>query len=371
MALTRSFRRMRAVILKEYKHIWLDPGFFFLTVLSPAVLLMLLSYIFSFDVDHARLAVIDNDNSPQSQAYVRSLTADGDLTIDEEAGDYDDIARLFQSGRAEGALVIPPGFGSRLAGERQAPVNLVVDGSDAGTAYQVISSVEQRTLAFAAPLLNPAAAGFDVRLRVWFNENLRSQYSMVPGLIAIVLIMPAMSIALAVAREKESGAFESLVTTPVLGSEYLAGKLAVFLSLGLLGGLMALGVAVFWFRVPFRGSFLLYALLMADYLFALMGFCLFIANFVGSQRAVSSIVLLALFIPSFFLTGLLLPVDKSSFVSEALAFSIPSTHFIIISRGVALKGILMRDLWWEALILFVTGLGTLLAAITLFKKKLA
>jgi ABC-2 type transport system permease protein len=144
----------------------------------------------------------------------------------------------------------------------------------------------------------------------------------------------------------------------------------VYLSLGLVGGLLALAVAVFWFRVPFRGSVLLYILLTGDYLLALMGFCLFIANFVPSQRAVSAVVLLALFIPGFFLTGLILPVDKSSLISQAMALAMPSTHFIVISRGVALKGVALPELWPEALALLGMGIAAVVAASVTFVKKL-
>jgi ABC-2 type transport system permease protein len=145
---------------------------------------------------------------------------------------------------------------------------------------------------------SPFRAPFDVRMRVWFNPNLESQYAMVPGLMAIVLILPAMAVALGVTREKETGTFETLSTTPIQGLEYLLGKLVVYLSLGLIGTLLALAVAVFWFRVPFRGSLLLYMLMTVVYLFATMGFCLIVAHFVASQRTATSVVLLTLFIPA-------------------------------------------------------------------------
>lgn len=370
MKLRNSLRRTAAIIIKEYKHIWLDPGFLFLTILSPAVLLTLLAYIFSFDVDRAHLALNDQDQSPQSLEYIHALTADGDVRLVATFQNYDEVVELFQMGRADAALVIPPGFGRHLSAHEQASVNLIVDGSDAGTAFQVINSIEQRTQAYVADLGEPGILPFDVRIRVWFNANLRSQFSMVPGLMALVLILPAMAVALGIAREKESGTFETLVTTPVLGHELLMGKLVVYLSLGVIGTLLALAVAVYWFRVPFRGKLGLYMLLTADYMLAVMGFCLFIANYVPSQRTVTSIVLLTLFIPSFFLSGLILPIDKSSFLSEALAFSLPSTHYIVISRGVALKGVTLVELWPEALALAGMAFIALAASILSFSKKL-
>ncbi len=366
-----AIRRLRAVIIKEFKHIWLDPGFLFLTVLSPAVLLTLLSYVFSFDVNQANLAIDNQDQSPQSLDFIREMTSDGTLRVVASVESYDQIVELLREGRIDAAIVIPPNFGDHIAAQRQTPINLVVDGSDVGTANQVISQISQRTEAYSVQTLTQSGrpAPFDVRIRVWFNENLKSQYSMIPGLMSLVLILPAMAVALGITREKETGTFETLATTPIAGREFLIGKLAVYLSLGVLGGLMALGVAVFWFHVPFRGNLGLYLLLTADYLLALMGFCMIIAHFVASQRTVTPIILLTLFIPSFFLTGLILPTDKNSFVSQAMAFGLPSTHYIVISRSVALKGVGLSAVLPDALTLLGMGLIAVVASVVLFSKK--
>ena len=351
LGLWHSLRRLLSVIIKEYKHIWFDPGFLFLTLFSPAVLLTLLSYVFSFDVEYATLAVINRDQSPQSFDYLQAI-------------------KLFKAGDVDAVLVIPPGFGDHLEGREEAPVNLVVDGTDPTTAVSVMSSVEGRTQAFSQNTVGVTAAPFEVRNRIWFNPNLRSQHSMVPGLMALVLILPSMAAALGVTREKEVGTYETMVTTPIRGHEYLIGKLIVYLSLGLVSTLLALAVAVYWFRVPFRGGLGVYMLLTADYLFALMGYCLILANFISSQRATTSLVLLTLFIPSFFLTGLTFPIDKSSTGSWLTAQALPTTHFITISRAVMLKALGVADLLPDVTILGVGGALSLVVSILLFSKKL-
>jgi ABC-2 type transport system permease protein len=370
LGLWHSLRRLLSVIIKEYKHIWFDPGFLFLTLFSPAVLLTLLSYVFSFDVEYATLAVINRDQSPQSFDYLRALTADGDITLTNPVANYDEAIKLFKAGDVDAVLVIPPGFGDHLEGREEAPVNLVVDGTDPTTAVSVMSSVEGRTQAFSQNTVGVTAAPFEVRNRTWFNPNLRSQHSMVPGLMALVLILPSMAAALGVTREKEVGTYETMVTTPIRGHEYLIGKLIVYLSLGLVSTLLALAVAVYWFRVPFRGGLGVYMLLTADYLFALMGYCLLLANFISSQRATTSLVLLTLFIPSFFLTGLTFPIDKSSTGSWLTAQALPTTHFITISRAVMLKALGVADLLPDVTILGVGGALSLVVSILLFSKKL-
>ncbi|NDJ52042.1 MAG: ABC transporter permease [Chloroflexi bacterium] len=370
MGIARSLRRVTAVMLKELKHIWFDPGFLFLTVLSPAVLLTLLAYVFSFDVETADIAIVDYDQSATSFEYIRSLTASGDLNVIARPGSYSDVIQLIQDNSIDGAIIIPPNFNNQLEAGNLADVNVVIDGSDPTVGVQLIGSIEQRTQAYSWQVIGLAQAPFDIRTRVWFNPNLSSQHSMIPGLMALVLILPAMSVALGVTREKETGTFETLVTTPIRGREYLLGKLAVYLILALIGTLPALGVAVFWFEVPFRGNLLLYMGLTGVYIFAIMGMCLVIAHFVSSQRTAISIVLLLLFIPGFFLTGLTIPVDESAQSSYIVSQMLPVTHYIIISRGVTLKALPLTDLLREAILL--TGMGTIAvtASLMLFRKKI-
>lgn len=364
-----SWRRMSAVINKEYRHVVLDPGSFFLTIVSPAVILTLLAYVFSFDVEHIDIALMDQDQTQHSQEYVRTLTASDDVAVVTEAGSYEDGRQLLQSERVDAVIAIPPGFGEALVAGELATVHAVVSGSDAITARSVVNSLYQRTQVYAATITGLDAPPFDVRMRVWFNPNLRSQHSMIPGLMSLVLIMPAMAVTIGLAREKETGTFEMLTTTPLGGPEYLVGKLVVYISLGVVSMLLALAVAIFWFRVPFQGTLWLYILLTADYLLATMAFSLIVAHFVPTQRTAITITLLTIFIPSFFLTGLILPVDNESLMSQLLAFLLPATHYIEISRGIALKGISLAEVWPQAATLLLMGIGGVTVSNILFVKR--
>lgn len=365
-----TIRRMRAVIIKEFKHIWFDPGFLFLTVLSPAVLLMLLAYIFTFDIDHANLIVYDRDQTPASTAFIRSISATDDVTLLASVDNIDEIAEYFQRNEAEVGIIIPPGFEDALNAGESAPINLVVDGSDASTGIANQATMLQRAASYSAELTGLGDGGFEVRARVWFNENIRSQFSMIPGLMSIVLIMPALALALGITREKETGTFETLITTPILGVEYLLGKLVVYLLMGVIGTLLALAVAVFWFHVPFRGSLPLYLLTSLVYMLALMSISLVVAHITGTQRTAMTVVILMFFIPGFFLTGLITPVDASSQASYLASLSMPGTHFIVISRGIALKASTLNHIGGDVLFLLVTAILALTTAIVIFRKKL-
>ncbi len=368
-----SIHRALAITRKEFRHILRDPRTFFLVSVSPAFLLLLLSHIFAFDVEQVDLAVLDMDRTPLSRRYVAALTADGDLRVRAQVASLAELDQLLAAGEIDAGLVIPPGFEADVRAGRSAQVQVALDGADPIAASQTAAGLEQRTAAFAAqqrPAAARAVGGLDPRIVVRYNPTLKSLVSMVPGLGAIVLSMPALGLALALAREKETGSFEGLIATPVRGAEYLLGKTTAYLLSGLLGAALAWLVAIFYFRVPFRGSLLAYLILAADYLLAGMGFSLFIANFTRSQQTTMLLVLTVFFAPSFFIAGLIAPVDIRNLVSRLIAYSLPATHFITISRSVFLKGLGIDDLWSPALTLLGMGIGGLAVSLLLFRKKL-
>jgi ABC-type multidrug transport system permease subunit len=184
------------------------------------------------------------------------------------------------------------------------------------------------------------------------------------------MCMPALALTLALAREKETGSFEGLTATPVRGSEYLIGKLAAYVIGGLVSLVLAWLVATQWFRVPFRGGFLDFLLLAAVYLFASMGVSLLVANFVRNQQTAMFLMLMVFFIPSFFIAGLILPVSDRP-VAQAIAYALPTTHFIDICRGVFLKGLGVGSLWRQASVLLGMGAVSLAGSLALLKKKIA
>jgi ABC-2 type transport system permease protein len=368
-----SLKRTLAIARKEFRHIFRDPRTLFLVTISPAFLLFTLSYIFVLDVQQVDLAVWDLDGTSLSRQYVAALTADGDFRVVATVASYDELDQLLLAGQVGVGLVIPADFEADLRGGRPVSTQAVVDGVDPITARQAALALDQRSAAFAARLQAPASiavGGLSLRSEAWYNPALKSPVSMVPGLTAIVLCMPALALALALTREKETGSFETMIVTPVRGAEYLIGKLTAYLASGQVGVLLVWLVAVSYFRIPFRGSFALYMLLGADYLLASMGFSLLIANFISSQQTAMYLILMIFFVPGFFVAGLISPIDTHSLVSQAISYSLPSSHFILISRGVFLKGLGWTGLESPILILLGMGLGGLVISLFLFRKRL-
>jgi ABC-2 type transport system permease protein len=276
-------------------------------------------------------------------------------------------------GEVDVALIIPPGFADAVQGGETAQVQAIVDGTDPFAARQATGALSTRSGVFVAstglPDSESANALVEVHSQTWFNAGLESMLSMVPGLLAIVLIMPTMAFALALTREKETGTLEGLVATPVLGPEYVLGKLLAYIAAGLVSAVLALLVATLWFRVPFRGSLPVYLLLAANYFLACMGAAVVIANFVKSQQTVMFIVLIIFIVPSFFLAGLITPVSSGAFLSMLTSYALPSTHFVEISRTLFLKGLGLDQLLRPSFILLGMGLGALAIGLLGFRKR--
>ena len=374
--LSVSPRRLLVVARKEFYHITRDPRLLLLVTVAPAFLLVMLSYVFAWDVEHVKLGVQNLDHTQLSREFVSHITADGDFSVALWMEPRQDAAPLFAREVVDMVLVIPAGFSRDILDGGPATVQCVVDGVDALGASRSLGLLQSRVAAFGEKVLarppgevSAAIDVLEVRDRAWYNEALESLVSMVPGLMAVVLSMPALALALALAREKETGSFESLMVTPVRGSEYLTGKLLTYAVSGVTGGFLTWLVATIWFGVPFRGDLPAFLLLTTVYMFASMGISLLVASFVHNQQTAMFLILMVFFIPSFFLAGLIRPVAEDP-IGRTVAYLLPSTHFISISRGVFLKGLGLTMLRRPALALALIGLVCQAISLRLFDKKI-
>jgi ABC-2 type transport system permease protein len=363
-----SLRRLLAITRKELRHITRDFRIFFLVSLSPAFLLVILAYLFAFDLGKVSLAWLDHDRSATSRAYLANITADGTFTLVDTPESYGEIESDLQRGVADMALVIPQGFERDLLAGRGSAVQAVVDGSDSRAAAQALHDLSALTIDFGSrtPGKSPASP---FATRIWYNPALKSLWSMVPGLMAVVLVLPALALTLAVSREREVGTLEALIATPVTGIEYQLGKLIAYALSGVLSAGLAAGVATMWFGLPLRGSFGLFLGLSLDFYLACMGVSLLIAQFVPSQQTAMLLVLLIFFVPAFFISGLILPANQSSLGASITTNVLPATHFIAIARAIFLKGAGLGALAGQAWPLAALGLASLCTSLLFYRKR--
>lgn len=373
-----------AVLVKESRHILRDPSTLTLLLLAPVFLMIIMSYALIADIRQTPITVMDNSHSAMSRRFLQTLSNSEDIVVDKTAEAYADAEKYFDRNQTKALVVIPPKFGETLKAGRRSEIQLIVDGTDPSTAEHVINHVMSRAQVFgmevAVQILGrtqpelvsflQGPLGIDLRLRTWYNPDLKNTHGIVPAMIALVMSLPAMVVMNALVREKEYSTLESIYATPLKRSEFLVGKLLPYVVTGLISVIICTLVAVKLFGVPFEGSFLLYLILSAAYLLAAFAMGIFLATFISSQAASSIIALLVFMFPGFFLSGIFYPVSSFPALVQEESQWLPSTQFVAISRGLLVKGQGIEALWFPTMMLGVIFLMMTVLAVFFFKKKL-
>jgi ABC-2 type transport system permease protein len=374
--------RTWAVVRKEARHIMRDRRSFFLVTVSPAFLLLVMAYTFMVDIKNVAVAVMDRDGTPLSRRYLAGMGGTGDVLVRYVASDYGDLEHWLMTSEAKAAIVVPPGFEASLQAGREAQIQILIEGTEPTTANTAMQHIGGYTQQFALEMASETAARaglavddaalapISLRTRTWYNPTLQAVIGFLPALIAMVMGMPAVTTTLALTREKEHGTLEQLIVTPIRRSELLVGKLIPYVLSGLLGVLLCVVLAVYWFGSPFEGSFVLYLVLSIDFLLASLAIALVMSVFVKSQQAAQLGAMLVFFFPGFFLSGIFYPLVSMQPLMKMEAYMVPTTHYVLIGRGIFLKGQGLETLWPYALALLGMGLIFMALAILLFRKKL-
>jgi ABC-2 type transport system permease protein len=375
-----NWRRVLSVMRKEWWHITRDRTSFVLLLLSPALALVTMAYAFSIDIKDVGIGVLNQDLSPLSRQYLAQLGSTNALRVEAWPQSLDEVERLMMRGRVKAVIIIPHGFAQDLEAGRTAALQVVVDGTDPNTAGHAIRHISAHTEHFATERLESQLAEdglssgslspIDLRLRAWFNPSLKFTVSLLPALVGVVLSVPAMAASLALAREREWGTMEGLIVTPIGRSELIVGKLVPYVLAGMLSVPLCAATAVYGFGVPFRGSPSLYLALSAIFLFATMSISLLLSVFTNSQQvAIIGSMIIFLF-SGFFMSGLLIPLAIMGPVLKMEAMMFPTTHFVIISRDVFVKGAGLAETQGYAIVLAAMGVVFLVLTALMFKKKL-
>ncbi len=370
-----------AVTMKELRHIVRDKGTLVLVVFMPTILLIVLAYMVTADIQHVPVAVLDLDRSPTSRAFIQQITLGDDLDLHSHLAAFDEIESLLLEGEIKAAVVIPPDFERDLLSMRGMPMQVVIDGTEPQSGGFAVDHIARRAEEFAA---NALAVQFqarglqiqslqpiDLRIRTWYNPNLEASIDLIPGLLSMALGMPAISVALTLAREREHGTMEQLLATPIGRAELLLGKVFPYVLSGLLNVVISTLVAVLWFRVPLRGSFLTFLLLSAAFYFSILSLGMIIGVFIRTQAAALALSFLVIAFPGFFLTGVFFPIAAMPEIVRLEALSMPGTHHAIITRGLFTVGLGLQDLWLNGVALLGMGVIFIGTASLFFRKKLA
>jgi ABC-2 type transport system permease protein len=366
--------RLLAVSDKEVRYILRDPRSLGVTLLLPVMLLVLYGYAINFDVKQIPLAVYDPDGSQASRDLVRSFTRTEHFRLVEVLSGAAEADRALRTGAAKAVVMVPRGFGADLAGGRPTSVQTLINGADSLTASIALSYLEsmvQDWWARRARAELPRGASLrpiEARVRFWYNEELASVNFIIPGLVVLILMMlSALLTSQTVVRERELGTMEGLVVSPVTASELIVGKLLPYVVIALADVALVAAAGRLLFDVPMRGDVAGLLGLTLVYLLGALGAGMLVSVVTQNQQVAYMIALIATLLPTIVLTGFVFPVSSMPRVLQGLVQLHPATHFMVIVRGMALKGAGVSALWPRALAL--TGLSAALVAASLAKFK--
>ncbi len=367
-------RRLAAITRKEVIQLRRDSRSLILAFLLPVLLLLIFGYAISWDVNNIPLAVVDQDGSVSSRSLVDAFTASGYFHLTERLARTADADPVLMRGSAAMVLVIPPQFSDDLASGRSAPVQALVDGSDANTASIVLGYTAAVVQRYSSEILlqtREVHPPVTARTRVWFNEDLSSRNMIVPGLVAVIMmIIAAMLTSLTIAGEWERGTMEQLVATPVTRVEVVIGKLLPYLGIGLIDVAVSVVMGIVLFGVPFRGDALLLGVLSLAFLTGALGLGLFISAVAKNQMLATQLAMVGTFLPAFLLSGFMFAISVMPKPLQAITFLVPARYFLVVTRGIFLKGVGIEVLHIQGLLMLAFAAVGLGLAVHAFRKEI-
>jgi ABC-2 type transport system permease protein len=346
---------------KEFLELRQNPRIFGVVIVAPILQLTLLGYAATTDVNNVPVIVADGDRSAASRDLIGRFDASRYFTVIGTVTTVDEIEPYLEDRRAWMALSLPPDFGERLGRGESVRVQVIADGTDSnsttvalGYATGLVGAAAEEIGAASAP--RPGGGGLEPQIRVWFNPRLESRYFMLPGILALMLLVVTSNLSsMAIVREREIGTYEQLSVTPLTRWGLIIGKLLPYAVIGLIDVLLVVAVVVLWFEVPLLGSFPLLMAMCAIYLLCTLGLGLLVSTISQSQQQAMLTATFFFLVPMIYLSGFIFPIENMPPVIQVLTYLIPLRYFLVIVRGIFLKGIGLDVLWPQALALFAWG----------------
>lgn len=368
-----KFSRIRAIAKKELIQIWRDPLSLAMAFLMPVMLLFIFGYAITFDVNNLTTVINDLDKGRFSRELVAEFRESGYFYIVDNVDSYKESERYLDSGKAQVAINIPEDFSENIKTGRNAPLQVIVDGSDSNTATIALGYITAITERYSQHVVARHAVSslIDPRVRVWYNPELKSRNFIIPGLIAVIMaVIAALLTSLTVAREWERGTMEQLISTPVKVPELVTGKLIPYFIIGFLDMGLSVLIAIYLFNVPMRGDFFLLTVLSSIFLFGGVSLGILISIAAKSQLVASQISMVVTFLPAFLLSGFMFSIANMPKPLQMLTYIIPARHFVTIIKGIFLKGSPLRFIVFESVILLCFGLAVFVLGVLKFKKRI-
>ena len=376
------FSALRAIARKEFIQIRRDKATIYMVAIFPVMMLVLYGFGIRYDVTSVPMTILDQDRSPQARQYIDRFVHSPYFVVRRYVDNYRDLQLDIDRGESRIGLVVSSDFGRRLSSRREAVVQVIVDGADNNTATIAMNYVAQITQTYSSFVMmqqmeavlrqaNLAVPAIEAEPRVWFNPNLESVQFIVPGIIAIIMMMVGTVLtAVTIVKEKEQGTIEQIVSSPIGRYELMIGKVLPYALLAYVDFLLIVVASYFLFGIQIKGSLLLLLITAFIYLIGVLGLGILVSTSTHTQMAAMLTAILASMLPSILLSGFIFPIRQMPQFLLALTVVVPARYVIEILRDIYLKGLGLEYFWKETLYILLFGIVTLVLAAWRFQKRL-
>jgi len=373
-----NLKRVNAIARKEFIQIIRDYRSLGLAIFIPVLLLMLFGFALTLDVDNVPMIIWNQDKSQASTDFILNFKNSRYFKIVGYFDNYTELQNYIDRSKTMMAMVIPKDFSKFIRSNQPAPLQVLVDGSDSNTATIAMGYVNSVVSKYNVDLIEKSlskigvkdSAIIDLRPRVWFNEDLKSRNYIIPGLIAVIMmIIAAQLTSITVAREWEKGTMEQLISTPVRRGELILGKFIPYFIIGFFDLLVAVAMAQFVFNVPLKGDLILLLVLSSIFLAGALAQGLYFSIVAKNQRLATQLAILSTFLPTFLLSGFVYPIYNMPKIIQIITYALPARYFITILKGIYLKGEGLSFLWTQTTFLSLFAIFMIAQAYRRFKKK--
>lgn len=373
---------LRAIARKEFIQIRRDRATMYMVFIFPVMMLVLYGFGIRYDVKSVPMTVFDQDRRQESRQYIERFTRSPYFDVRNYVDNYRDLQRDIDRGQARIGLVVPADFSARIGSYREAVVQVIVDGSDNNTATIAMNYVSQITASYSRSIMvqqmeavlrrnNLSIPAMDAEPRIWFNPDLESVQFVVPGIIAIIMmIVGTVLTAVTIVKEKEQGTIEQIVSSPIGRYELMIGKVMPYAILSYLDFLLIVVASYFLFGVEIKGSLVLLLVTAFFYLIGVLGLGILVSTSTQTQISAMLTAIMASMLPSILLSGFIFPIRQMPRVLQVITVVVPARYFIEILRDIYLKGLGLEYFWKESLYILIFGFATLTLAARRFQKRL-
>jgi ABC-2 type transport system permease protein len=373
--------RTYSILKKEIYEIKRDPYTLGIAIFMPLIILLIFGYALNLDVKNISTGVFDQDNSHHSRLYVEKIKSSGYFDINYYVDDYGMMEKLLDKGEIRIGIVIPHDFSKSIIKGHPIEVQTLVDGTFPPTAKVAVGYLEAINEIISSDVLinklKKSGQGLNLKQaikleeRVWYNPSLESKNFIVPGLFAVILMaFPPLLSTLAIVREKEKGSIQQIFVSPTKSIEFIIGKTVPYAVIAFIEMLIILLTSIFWFKVPFEGSLILFLILATIYVFCTVGIGVLVSTMMRSQIAAMLLVLVITVMPSLLFSGLIYPIFNMPKFFQIYTYLFPARYFVEISRDIMLKGNGIREMLSNIVMLLIYTVVIITLASLRFKKKL-